>query len=130
MSEYTMRLAALGARVMGLWGFDGTTEPDELVTAVGEAIYQVGLDYGNTNAVREICYQHALDPADYGDEAPAVTGEYPHHELTAIRIAHGRWEDAKAGSGGDAEHAAAGDLIDQLLSLAGLTVTYADGSVR
>ncbi|MEV8339468.1 MULTISPECIES: hypothetical protein [Leucobacter] len=104
MSDYTMQLAALGARVMGLWGFDEITDTDELVTHVGDAIYKVGLDYGNTQQVRTICLTHQL--------------------------AHAAWEDARSGHSGDDEHATAAALIEQLMHQFGLTATYADGSTR
>lgn len=130
MSDYTMQLAALGARVMGLWGFDGITDPDDLVTQVGEAIYKVGLDYGNTQQVREICYTHQLDTVAYGDHAPTLGGDYPQHQLLSLQLAHDAWEDARASDSNDAETDAAAALINALLNHSRITVTFADGSTR
>jgi len=123
MSDHTMKLAALGARVMALWGFDRDSGSDDRIDGVEHAILVVGLNERNTTQVRQICAEHALNPHDYGDTAPELTeaGTTAPVNLATLQLLHSDWDDAKRGDSGDAEQLAAHDLIDELFRTAGIT---------
>lgn len=122
MSEYTQQLAALGARVMGLWGFDGKTETDDLTQAVGEAIITEGLDNEDLHQVRAICADYDLDTREFGDTVPKLIAadDRPALELGGLQYRYDMLLDARDADRNDDEIEAAHNLIDLLLPLAGI----------
>lgn len=132
MTDYTIKLAALGAHIMCLWGFDGTTDTDDLVEAVGEAIYAADLNYGDLAQVRAIAHQHDLDTHPFGDDAPKLvaTDERADVDLPQLRTLCADYSDAAHGDSNDREHQAANDLITELLRIAGYKLVDHDGSTR
>ncbi|WP_053353899.1 hypothetical protein [Leucobacter musarum] len=131
-TDYTIKLAALGAHIMCLWGFDTDRSGADTVAAVNDAIYSAGLDYTDLAQVRAIARQHDLNAGAFGDTAPTLvaTEERPDVDLDRLQELCAEHSDAAHGDSNDRELAAAHNLITELLRIAGFKLVDHDGNAR